>query len=189
GMRQLPGFSVSGPRSRTVTWAWPGVALLLVSHVPSDVFGATPLWSIVYVPCPVAPPYRPVLLAARTRYVPPTICENAQVVLSRCTGPFTGPVAFCTTRFPRVNVNVMVRCFPMGSFRVPVSANTPDALTVTLVTWMSVAEARMTSVPGPAGAGVLVMVPPLALPPPAALPVAPAVHAVSVPSAASRGSA
>jgi len=51
-----------------------------------------------------------------------------------------------TTRFPRLNLNVIVRGLPMGSFRVPVSVNAPDALTVTLEAPASAVDAVMTSV-------------------------------------------
>ena len=55
-------------------------------------------------------------------------------------------MALSTTRFPRLNVNVIVRGLPMGSFRVPVSVNAPDALTVMLEASALAVDAVMASV-------------------------------------------
>jgi len=94
-------------------------------------------------------------------------------------------VALSTTRFPRLNVNVIVRGLPTGSFRVPVSVNAPDALTVMLEASTLPVDAVMTSVAicaDVAGRPVLTAVLPL-------LVLLLLVQAASTAVAASRGSA
>jgi len=63
--RQLLSFRISGPRNRIVRCALAGVALPAVRHVPPAAWGAMPLKSSAYMPWPVAPAYKPVLLPTR----------------------------------------------------------------------------------------------------------------------------